>query len=89
MPGKIPSLLTEGIPAYLMQKNTVGDSKNIPLTEPVFVNVYGAQESIPRNRFRQPLYTGGPVRQIGFRTGPPGWESISGLLKISTNTGSA
>jgi hypothetical protein len=24
-------------------------------TEPVFVNVYGAQESIPRNRFRQPI----------------------------------
>jgi hypothetical protein len=23
--------------------------------EPVFVNVYGAQESIPRNRFRQPI----------------------------------
>jgi hypothetical protein len=23
--------------------------------EPVFVNVYGAQESIPRNRFRQPM----------------------------------
>ncbi len=23
-------------------------------TEPVFVNVYGAQKSIPRNRFRQP-----------------------------------
>ncbi len=24
-------------------------------TEPVFVYVYGAQESIPRNRFRQPM----------------------------------
>ncbi len=23
--------------------------------EPVFLNVYGAQESIPRNEFRQPL----------------------------------
>jgi hypothetical protein len=23
-------------------------------TEPVFLNVYGAQESIPRNEFRQP-----------------------------------
>ncbi len=41
-------------------------------SEPVFVNVYGAQESIPRNRFRQPIEPGGPVRQIGFRTGPPG-----------------
>jgi hypothetical protein len=25
-------------------------------TEPEFVNVYGAQESILRNRFRQPMY---------------------------------
>ncbi len=24
-------------------------------TEPVFLNVYGAQESIPRNEFRQPM----------------------------------
>jgi len=24
----------------------------------------------------------------GYRTGPPGWESIHGLLKRSTNTGS-
>ncbi len=28
--------------------------------ETVFLNVYGAQESIPRNEFRQP---GGPVRK--------------------------
>jgi hypothetical protein len=26
-----------------------------PIAEPVFVNVYGAQESIPRNRFCQPI----------------------------------
>jgi hypothetical protein len=26
-----------------------------PLPEPVFLNVYGAQESIPRNEFRQPI----------------------------------
>jgi hypothetical protein len=25
------------------------------ITEPVFLNVYGAQESIPRNEFRQPM----------------------------------
>ncbi len=25
------------------------------MSEPVFVNVYGAQESIPRNRFSQPM----------------------------------
>ncbi len=57
-------------------------------TEPVFVIVYGAQESIPRNRFRQPMQLGGSVRKQGCRTGPPGWESIPGLLKWSTNTGS-
>ncbi len=27
----------------------------VPLPEPVFLNVYGAQESIPRNEFRQPM----------------------------------
>jgi hypothetical protein len=26
-----------------------------PLSEPVFLNVYGAQELIPRNEFRQPM----------------------------------
>jgi hypothetical protein len=26
-----------------------------PTPEPVFLNVYGAQESIPRNEFRQPM----------------------------------
>jgi hypothetical protein len=31
MPEKISSLLTEGIPAFLMQKNAEGCSKNIPL----------------------------------------------------------
>ena len=31
MPRKIPSLLMEWIPVYLMQKNAVGGSKNIPL----------------------------------------------------------
>jgi hypothetical protein len=34
--------------------------------EPVFVNVYGAQELIPMDRFRQPMEPGGPVRQIGL-----------------------
>jgi hypothetical protein len=37
----------------------------IQRAEPVFANIYGAQESIQ-----------------------PGWESIPGLLKRSTNTGS-
>jgi hypothetical protein len=59
-----------------------------PCPEPVFVNDYGAQELIPRNRFHQSMSLGRPIRQIGFRTGPPGWESIPGLHKRSTNTGS-
>jgi hypothetical protein len=25
------------------------------ISEPVYLNVYGAQESIPRNEFRQPM----------------------------------
>ncbi len=44
MLGKIPSWVTEGIPAYLMQKNAVvsGDSKNIPLTvEVIICRMYG------------------------------------------------
>ncbi len=58
-------------------------------TEPVFVKVYGAQESIPWNRFRQPRYSlAGRYNKYGGRTGPPGWESIPGLLKRFTNTGS-
>jgi hypothetical protein len=32
MPGKIPSLLMEGLPGLSDAKNAVGDSKNIPLT---------------------------------------------------------
>ncbi len=32
------------------------------LPEPVFLNVYGAQESIARNEFRQLMLPGGPVR---------------------------
>jgi hypothetical protein len=35
-------------------------------TEPVFVNVYGAQESITRNRYRQHRQPGGPIQRIGF-----------------------
>ncbi len=32
MPGKIPSLLMEGLPRLSDAKNAVGGSKNIPLT---------------------------------------------------------
>ncbi len=53
------------------------------IVEPVFVIVYGAQESIPRKRFRQPMQ---PGKQSC--TGPPGWESIPMLLKRFANTGS-
>ncbi len=31
--------------------------------EPEFLNFYEAQKSIPRNRFRQAVWPGGPVRQ--------------------------
>jgi hypothetical protein len=35
-------------------KSRLLKSSNLP-PEPVFVNVYGAQESIPMDRFRQPI----------------------------------
>ncbi len=39
--------------------------------EPIFVNdFFGAQESIPINRFRQPMKLGGPVREIGLSYWP-------------------
>jgi hypothetical protein len=37
-------------------------SRVVRNSEPVFLNVYEAQESIPRNEFRQPMKPGGPVR---------------------------
>jgi hypothetical protein len=36
---------------------------NSALAEPVFLNVYRGQESIIRNRFRQPMQPGGPIRK--------------------------
>ncbi len=42
--------LTTGPPGYTDRV----DSLEL-IAEPVFVNVYGAQESIPRNRIRQPM----------------------------------
>ncbi len=53
--------------------------------EPVFVNVYGGQESIPMDR----CGLADRYDKYGCRTGPLCWESIPGLLKRSTNTGSA
>ncbi len=32
-------------------------------TEPAFSNLFGAQETIPQNRFHQPMKPGGPIRQ--------------------------
>ncbi len=32
--------------------------------EPEFLNFQGAQESIPKNQFRQAVKDGGPVRQL-------------------------
>ncbi len=42
---------------------TVYSISQLPWPEPVFVIVYGAQELIPRNRLRQPMWLG-PVRKI-------------------------
>jgi hypothetical protein len=41
--------------------NTV--ALQLPLPEPVLLNVYGAPALIPRNEFRQPMEPGGPVRK--------------------------
>jgi hypothetical protein len=63
--------------------------KDVPVSlfaEPVFVNVYGAQESIPRNRLRPAMWSGGPVRQIGLLYRPARLGSILGLHKRFTNT---
>jgi hypothetical protein len=42
----------------------------VSYSELVFVNIYGVQESIPINRFRQPTSPCGPVQQIGFSYRP-------------------
>ncbi len=41
----------------LFKNNTIFMAQNPKdgCTEPVFLNVYGAPESIPRNEFRQPM----------------------------------
>ena len=40
------------------------------LTEPESLNFYGAQESIPRNQFPQPMK---PSGSVSCRTGPLGY----------------
>ncbi len=54
------------------------------ISEPKFLNIQWAQVSTPRNRFLQSSRYG----KKGCRTGPPGWESIPGLHKRFTNSGS-
>jgi hypothetical protein len=53
-------LLAEGVESTLGEGE--GTEGSVISAEPVFLNVYGAQESIPRNEFRQPMYPGGPVQ---------------------------
>jgi hypothetical protein len=52
---------------------------------PEFFNCLGAPKTIARNRFRQPMWSGGPIRQIvlSYRGARLQWlaESIPGLLK--------
>ncbi len=57
--------------------------------EPVFVNVQGHQESIPRIDSASLCSMAGRYDKYGCRIGPPGWESVPGILKRFTNTGSA
>jgi hypothetical protein len=60
--GTIPrNAVGEMMPVRLATRIAVPDQQKTfleNLSEPVFLNVYEAQESIPRNEFRQP---GGPV----------------------------
>jgi hypothetical protein len=67
----------------------LGTGKPLTSFYSVFVNVNGSKASIPMNRFRQPMWPDGPVRQIGSSVpARQGWESIPGILKRFTNTSS-
>jgi hypothetical protein len=48
----IPILSTGDVRLLKIQSQIIEINKK---TEPVFLNVYGAPESIPRNEFRQPM----------------------------------
>ncbi len=68
---------------FCFLRNTVGNQQS-----PHLLTFMGT-----RNRFREIDSTSlcslaGQYDIKGCRTGPPGWESIPGLLKRSTNTGS-
>ncbi len=63
--------------------------ENIPVkAEPEFVNVEGAQESISRNQFCQPIYPDGPIRLRGLSYRPARLGIDFGLHKRFTNSGS-
>ncbi len=49
-------------------------------TEPIFLNVYGAQKSIPRNEFRQPMYSSLAGRDVNHI--PPRFLAPIYCLKI-------
>ncbi len=69
---------------YSLQLDPSCEKKIFP--EPVFINFEGAQESIPRSRFRQ---SGGPVRQKGLSYRPTRLGIYSwALLKRFTNSSS-
>ncbi len=50
-------------------------------TEPVFVNVYRAQELVPRNRLRRAMCLAGRYDKHSRDTGPPGWDRFLGSLR--------
>jgi hypothetical protein len=58
---------------------SLGDAKE--KTEPEFLNIYGAQESIPRHQFRQPMYV---VWRAGIYDNPilTGFLAAVEFLKI-------
>ncbi len=51
------------------------------ISEPEFVNVSVAQESIPKDRFLKPILLGGPVRQPCLSPGIDSLVSITELFK--------
>jgi hypothetical protein len=61
------------------EKNTFMSSLSVQKPEPEFVNVYGAQQSISRNRFVVFVV---PARQATQAGGIRFLESITGLLNV-------
>jgi hypothetical protein len=44
-----------GVSAVASVSSVAGVHCNVAVPEPIFLNIYGAQESIPSNEFRQPM----------------------------------